>query len=257
METLALSFLCLALCASLQAEDSVQAVSALPDNIKPEPGKLSLYADYSATGSEGQIPVYLINQTTKEVMLKAQDGYVYLKLETRNAEGKWIRAQPHAYSWCGNSYFDHPVVPAGHFMIMCGYQPKEGKKQEIRYALYGQETRIVSNAGEGLAAARDIDLASRDAMAVQEGDFGFVSNVALGEISLKNEMDHIKDLQGLAISTLASGRFDEEKARGVLSQVLEKCPDRKDDVSSALDQLKERHAKKGTPDSGASGPGPR
>ena len=51
-------------------------------------------------------PVYLINAGTNDVDLGAQDGDVYLKLEVMDAQGRWVRAQPHAFSWCGNSYFN-------------------------------------------------------------------------------------------------------------------------------------------------------
>jgi len=43
-------------------------------------------------------------------------------------------------------------------------------------------------------------------------------------------MDHIKDLQEVAIRTLASPRFDPAGSRRVLSNVLKKFPERKSDV---------------------------
>ena len=44
------------------------------------------------------------------------------------------------------------------------------------------------------------------------GDFEFVSDVALGKIKLKNELDH-NDLHRVAIRALASKRFDSKKKK--------------------------------------------
>ena len=151
-----------------------------------------------------------------------------------------MRAQPHAFSWCGNSYFDRPQVRPGHFLLIEGYQPTNGEPRKIRFSLYHQELALSSNAREGLASAGDIDLASHDAMAVMEGTFELVSAVALGETRLTNEMDHIKDLQEVAIRTLASPRFDPAGSRRVLSNVLKKFPERKSDVDSAIQSLRQR-----------------
>ena len=211
----------------------------LPKEIRPEPGKVTLFADYSARGTNGSIPVYLINAGTKEISLSAQDGDVYLKLEVADLGDHWVRAQPHAFSWCGNSYFDSPRVRSGHFIKIDGYQPTNGETQRIRFALH-QEMALTSNTGRGLASPRDADLASRDAMAVQEGTFEFVSRVALGETRLTNEMDHMKDLQEVAIRTLPSPRFNPVESRRVLAEVLKRFPQRKDDVESAMRNLKRR-----------------
>jgi len=212
-------------------------INQLPKDVTPDAGKISLVADYGSRGPNGGIPVYLINASTNEINLEAQDGDVFLKLELMDKQERWIRAQPHAFSWCGNSYMDPPSLRPGHFIKIEGYQPKKGKKREIRFSLYHQKIVISSNAGEGLISAKDIDLASRDAMTVQDGSFEFVSKVALGELRLKNEMDHIKDLQQLAIFTLASPKFDSAKSRAVLLQVSKKFPKRNADVDRAIELL--------------------
>jgi hypothetical protein len=181
------------------------------------------------------------------VNLGAQDGDVYLKLEVADAQGRWIRAQPHAFSWCGNSYMNPRKVRPGHFLQIEGYQPEKGRKHKIRFSLYQQGIALSSNDGEGIANAHDIDLASSDAMAVEDGSFEFVSKVALGEIQLKNEMDHMKDLQGFAIGVLAhSERFDSTASRKVLAEVRKRFPKRKDDVGQAMRILNGRGAQNGS-----------
>ena len=209
----------------------------LPSAIKPKPGQITLYADYSSRASNGSIPVYLINSGTTNLNLAAQDGDVCLKLETTDTKGHWVRAQPHVFSWCGNSYLDSPQVRPGHFLRIEGYQPTNGQPRKVRFSLHGQEFALSSNAGNGLASARDIDLASRDAMAVEEGSFDFVSSLALGKLRLTNEMDHLTDLQQLAIRRLGSSKFDSRKCRRVLSEVAEKFPELEGDVASVIREL--------------------
>jgi hypothetical protein len=191
--------------------------------------------------------VYLINASTNDVNLESQDGDVYLKLEVQDSQGKWVRAQPHAFSWCGNSYFNPPKVRPGHFLTIEGYQPDKGDKRKIRFSLYHQKIALSSNAGEGIASSQDIDLASRDAMAVMYGSFEFVSKVALGEIQIKNELDHIKDLQGTAIRMLGSSKkFDPSASRQVLREVQKRFPKRKEDVGQAMWVLNARPVTEGS-----------
>jgi hypothetical protein len=59
-----------------------------------------------------------------------------------------------------------------------------------------------SNQGIACVDANDIRRAANDALAVRTGDFAFVRKVALGEIQLQNESDHIKDLRARAIYRL-------------------------------------------------------
>ena len=143
------------------------AITALPSQVKSDPGAVSLFADFSNRPKNGTVPVYLINGTGNPLQLAAQDGDIYLKLEAQNEDGKWVRVQPHAYSWCGNSYFSPPKVPAKHFRMVRGYQPAKGKKSKVRYTLYGQKFKVSSNVGMGLVCPQATKLASRDAMSVR------------------------------------------------------------------------------------------
>jgi hypothetical protein len=148
-----------------------------------------------------------------------------------------VRAQPHAYSWCGNSYFFSPKIRPGRFFRIEGYQPTNGQPGKIRFSLHNQEFTLSSNVGDGFAFDRDVDLASRDDMAVYEGSFDFVSNLALGKVRLTNEMPHVIDLQQLAIRRLGSSKFDPAKSREVLSEVSKRFLERTNDVASALREL--------------------
>ncbi|BDS07572.1 hypothetical protein NT6N_26120 [Oceaniferula spumae] len=241
-----LSLVLFALVSGLHAREVDLANTQLPNHIKPVSGKIVLVADYAKKGEDRRIPVYLINGSDKSITLDSQDGDVYLKLETKGADGKWQRAQPHAYSWCGNSYMNSPKVRAGHYLKISGYQPakdKGGMDREIRYTIYQRDYNFTSNAGRGLVLESDIDLASRDAMVLEWADFDFVSKVALGEITLKNEMDHVKDLQASAIYILAEPRFDSKKSLQVLKKVGEKFPKRHEAVKQSTLRIQEAQKK--------------
>lgn len=99
MKNYFVAILLLGLIGSVQAQQTSPPVSQLPKHIKPVAGMVVLVADYDHKDGQGKVPVYLINATKKAVTLRAQDGDVYLKLEVKGADGKWRRAQPHAYSW--------------------------------------------------------------------------------------------------------------------------------------------------------------
>jgi hypothetical protein len=86
------------------AEQGDQPVEKLPARIAAPAGVLSLAADFATSKPGEAIEVFLVNNTDKDVVLTHQDGNLYLKLETMTEGGEWVRAQSHAYSWCGNSY---------------------------------------------------------------------------------------------------------------------------------------------------------
>ena len=183
-------------------------------------------------------PFTLVNKSDSDLKLYAQDGDIFLKLETMTDTGFWQRAQPHAYSWCGNSYFFSPVVKKGHFMKIEGYQPRRGRKAKIRFRLYGQYgLDLTSQEGDGIVLDSDIAKASSDALAVSSGTFDFVVSVALGEKKLKNTLDHITDLQGYAISQLGSERFPTDKVLPLLEKILLKFPNYKRDINFARRQI--------------------
>lgn len=211
----------------------------LPRHVEAEDGTVSLYADYDAIQSDGRVPVYLINKTGKELAIDTQDGDIYLKLEYQVSSSEWARAQPHGYSWCGNSYMQRTLAP-GHHWVVSGYQPINGRRQTIRYKLYGQDIELSSNAGDGVVAHNDIQRASSDAMSIHNGTFEYVAQIALSDLPVENNMDHMRDLRGVAIWELASERFDPAQSKEVLLKVRERRPELDRDVGYALQKIGER-----------------
>lgn len=211
----------------------------LPRHIKAEDGRVSLYADYDAIQSDGRVPVYLINKTGKELVINTQDGDIYLKLEYQVSSGDWARAQPHGYSWCGNSYIQRTLKP-GHHRVVSGYQPINGERRTIRYKLYGQDIELSSNAGDGVIAHDDVQRASSDAMSIRNGTFEYVARIALSDAPVENRMDHMRDLRDVAIRELASERFDPAQSKEVLLKILERRPELDRDIGYAVQTIDER-----------------
>ena len=130
--------------------------NSLPKQVQAAIGELTLFADYAAATERG-VPVYMVNRMSVPVDFRAQNGDIYLKLEYEAEPGRWVRAHPHAFSWCGNSYFDSPKLRANAYTIVNGYAPRQGTKANVRYALYHQKFKASSNQGIGLVDKSDIE----------------------------------------------------------------------------------------------------
>jgi hypothetical protein len=216
----------------------------LPGHVETNDGQVSLYADYGSIETDGRVPVYLVNKSSEDLVLNAQDGDIYLKLEYEDSSGDWVRAQPHGYSWCGNSYYER-TLPPGHYTIVSGYQPINGVPRSIRYNLYSQDIKISSNVGNGVVAEVDIRRAASDVMSINEGAFEYVVQVALSDVPVDNKMDYMRDLRGVAIRALTSDRFDSGESREVLMKIREKNPGMVDEVDRAIRTLDQRLAESG------------
>lgn len=218
-------------------EDVGVPISELPNSVSPSAGKATLVADFGAS-MNGPISVYLINPTDRDLILDAQDGDVYLKLETKNKDGTWSRAQPHEYSWCGNSYFVRPRVRKGHFYKIDGYQSTEGEKGLVRFKLYLQkDLDLVTSEGAGLVLETDVIQASVDALAIRTGTLAFVRSIALGERVVPKDKGQRRDPQTRAILELGSGRFSAEESKEVLADIESRFPGRKHEVTYARERL--------------------
>ena len=211
----------------------------LPGHVVAEKGEITLYADYGSVGTDGRVPVYLVNRTSEALTINVQDGDIYLKLQYQESDGSWVRAQPHRYSWCGNSYYEH-TVPADQYILISGYQPINGIPKTIRYELYSQSFGISSNSGFGVVAEKDINQASGDALSIRAGSFEYVSGVALSLEPVVNDLDHITDLRDSAIWELSTGRLDKDLSRKVLLQVIETSPEMAQLAEGALKRLDQR-----------------
>ncbi|HEY8899465.1 MAG TPA: hypothetical protein VIM61_03580 [Chthoniobacterales bacterium] len=131
----------------------------LPTGVVAPEGQLSLFADYAAREADG-VPLYVVNRTKETVTFDSQDGNIFVMLEHRLPDGTWERAEPHASSWCGNSYY--PItLPPGQYFKFHGFAPTSGEKSHVRYAGYGG-LKLFSNDGEGLALPAAIAEAQRD-----------------------------------------------------------------------------------------------
>lgn len=91
-------FLALLLLAGYAAAADDVPVKNLPAHVKAPAGKLTLFADYKAA-RRGRVPLYLVNRTGKKLEFEAQDGALYVKLQAKEKDGTWARAQGHAFSW--------------------------------------------------------------------------------------------------------------------------------------------------------------
>lgn len=236
--------LLLSILATPTALSSETSILLLPNHIEAPDGRVSLFADYESIQGNGRVPVYLVNKSAQDLVLNTQDGDIYLKLQYKDSDGNWVRAQPHGYSWCGNSYVTR-TIPTGHYLLVSGYQPINGVARTVRYRLYSQEIEVVSNTGDGVVADFDIKRASSDVMSLREGTFEHVSRIALSDMPVENKMDHMRDLRGMAIRELASDRFDAEESRQVLLRVRERIPEMNEAVDRAIQMLNMRLAESG------------
>ena len=137
----------------------------LPTFIPADRGKLTLYVDYKKAQG-GKVPIYLVNRTDKAISLPSQDHDIYLKLERKQANGMWIRAQTHQNSWCGNSYYNVELDPGQHFTFT-GYLPAEGKAARVRFSSYSN-LPLVSNEGNGLYLEQDCIASGVDQLASRQ-----------------------------------------------------------------------------------------
>ncbi len=212
-------------------------ISELPESIDAPDGKVTLTASFERLET-GSVPVYLINRTDEDVVLDAQDGDVYLKLEMRNDDGTWVRAQPHVFSWCGNSYMVRPKLKRDHFYKIEGYQPADGNKAIVRYRLFMQKgLDLVTLPGNGIVHQSDVHRASTDEMTIRTATLNFVRSVALRTPIIETEGGSIKDPQICAILELASGRFTAEHVSPILDQVEREFPRCRNQVLYARSRL--------------------
>ncbi len=210
-----LSFLVFGACireagAQLQEEWEIP-IADLPENVTYPKGKFSIFADFDHA-KKGSVAIYIINDTDKVIGLPSQDGDVYLKQEVK-IDGKWVRSQPHVYSWCGNSYMPAPRISPGHFMIQPDLfqgwapnaKPRENdtlKELPVRYRFYTDEYfDVFSNQGKMPVSLDLINIAEYDSMAFNFGPVEKLAVVATGEVKVKS-IDHIRS-RGHAISGLS------------------------------------------------------
>lgn len=169
----------------------------------------------------GQIPVYLINDTDLSLSVPCQDGDIYLKLEARQPDGSWRRAQSHQHSGCGNSYMQLEL-PAHHFVCIKGYKPMSGKRAMMRYAIHnGAQDMLTTDEFDGVCSADDLALSEFDDMALSEADLPLLRSFLLREKvpSLIHYERRLEELRSYAWHSLMSGRHESAPALSVAKEV--------------------------------------
>ena len=162
-------------------------VSELPGRLRAPDGKLSLVADFEDR-LFGITVLYIVNRTRELVLVPSQDEDVYAKLETRDADGQWRRAQSHVSSWCGNSYFDRKLPP-GHFIAVLGWSPSKGEERDVRYRLY-DELDLVSNVGKGIVDLDEVVTAHYDPLAIHRADTALLESILFRDLGLSCQEKH-------------------------------------------------------------------
>lgn len=228
-------------------------VADLPRHVPAEAGKLTLYADFAAKNRPTGTPVYLVNRTDKPVAFAAQDGDIYLKLEYEAAPGRWVRAESHQDSECGNSYRTR-TLESGRFWVLDGYVPKAGAKGKVRYGLHLQPVPVASNTGDGGVDPADVAKAAGDLMALREAEFGHLKRVAVGEVVIRGGRLDPGELRRAAVDMLYFRPFDpadKERALRAVADGLAKTPAPSDDdrklaewVGGLLSCLEKERSKK-------------
>ena len=194
-------------------------ISELPKHIKPPESGIALIADYNHATSDG-IPVYLVNRSGNDLQPDAQDGDPYLKLEYQDSNGHWKRAQPHYDSWCGNSYMNPPVLHNDSFILLLGYQPKQGGRAIIQFRLYRQKFELVSNVGKGLFCQEDVENAQTDPIGIMSADFTLIASIARGDLPHHLPAQEAKSRRMFAMDILGAGFFERWRAEEVLRGIV-------------------------------------
>lgn len=197
-------------------------ITELPLGASAATGKVTLLAGYGdlPAKSHGCIPVCFINRSGRDIAVPHQDGDLFLKLEMRAADGKWVRCQPHNYSLCGNSYDPMPPLKDGHFYCVTGYQPRSGRRSLMRYAIHAPNaTALVSNEFEGWYSTDDLEMALYDDMAFAEGDAPFLEGLLVCRIKPVLLSKSFDEVRFSAATALTWGRFPAHEAWERLSRV--------------------------------------
>lgn len=142
-------------------------VAKLPAHVAKEEGKFTLFADYQDQ-RDGQVMLYVINNTDLVREFEAEDYDYYVKQECQDEQGNWVRSQSHEYSTCGNSFYK-PRMPARSYVQILGWQPKVGRETKIRYRFYS-DTAVASNVGIGRVDDAMVRFARVDQMGLRTAD---------------------------------------------------------------------------------------
>ncbi len=182
-------------------------IEELPESIEAKDGIISLIADFSDVGPR-HVTLYLVNRTSDGIAFSTQDRNPYLMLEAMRDDGTWVRAQPHGYSWCGNSYYLSSTLKPNHFFHLGGYLPQGGEKRTVRYRVYADNAYIVDdNVGQTNSMLRASQLRRNGKTIPIE----LASNSGTGRATLL-------DIKAARNDKLATGHADCDKLRKIVLQ---------------------------------------
>jgi hypothetical protein len=177
------------------ARPITQDLAKLPSTVRPEDDAVSLRADFDHAAN-GLIHLFLINATGATVSVPAQDGDLYSKRESKDAQGKWRRCDGHSYSWCGNSYVSVDIPPGKFYSWQQPLDSGKGQKQPVRFRLYQQAPwNLVSNLGTAVIDPEEVERCRLDILGLEQASFEDVLLVAT---------EKIKGGQGASIDPLDS-----------------------------------------------------
>lgn len=211
---------------------------ALPDNIPAPDGKLTVFA-VPNDGNEDGATLYLVNRTGETVSLPSQDGDLYFKLEFRDGEGRWTRAQNHLDSGCGNSYFPKKLLSGQHF-VFAGYLPVEGEVAKVRYRC-AKNPDLVSNEIEGRFLEEDRIAATFDVLEAADvppsiREYFFVQGLYYGRF-LQNEKPQTRGfVEAFELISLRAGNVYYRRLAERLLRVLPEGAAETEDLRAILDR---------------------
>ncbi len=233
---------CLLLLFCGDARSDALSTLFLPAHIEADDGVLAVRADFGGVDSSGRIPVYLVNRMDRPVTLVSDNNAFDLKLEYLDDNGNWTRAQPHYPSYgCFRSMYVITLDP-GHFVVLDGFQRVNGETRQVRYRLRTDDFEVVTNQGQGVVAAIDVERAAHDIMAIKNADFAQVSAILLDQTYATNDR-MIEYARYLAIDELSLGRFDLDDSRDALRELESLRPDLRKIIRWAMASLDEVEAR--------------
>lgn len=127
----------------------------LPEHVKAEFGKLTVFADHERADEKG-VPIYVVNRGRTAKSWPMEGGDTGLVLECFDeAGGTWRRAQAGGISFrqCGN-VFESETLRPGLFFTIRGYRPAQGREGKVRFSF--PDEGLVSNEGVGLWTEMDV-----------------------------------------------------------------------------------------------------
>jgi hypothetical protein len=146
----------------------VYDINLLAKHVDTEDDKVTLFANYDSPVVHGDIeltPLYLINNTEKEISISTVDGSyanTLYQLEGRGyVDAKNLERQTKGAT-CGNSFF---AINIPEFSYYLSYMPspKRGTRKQLKYSAYyytdpeesSKAIRVESNSGIGFYTAID------------------------------------------------------------------------------------------------------